>query len=355
MCIKALYAGLVKASRQTSSYTMQGINLMKNSAAEVIGMEGMDKVGYQAGFNYIRQLAVHLRNSLTNNSKESYKTVYNWQYVHSLDFWSRVLSTHCDTLTEATLGRESPLRPLIYPLIQVTLGAIRLIPTSQYFPLRFYLLRSLLRLSRATGVYIPLAPLIFEVLASAELKKKPKPSTLKPLDFTTNIRAPKSYLRTKTYQDGVGEQVVELLAEFYVLYSKSIAFPELVIPTIVLTKRTMKKSKNSKLNNALAVLVGKLEANSKWVQERRSKVEFAPDKLVEVEGFCKEVEWEKTPLGGYVVSQRKVREEKQKMLEESAREERGREKADREEESGDEMVVDQEDSEEGEEEEGDDE
>lgn len=69
ICVKSLYAGLVKASRQTSTYTMQGINLMKNSASEVVGMEGMEKVGYQAGFNYIRQLAVHLRNSITNNSK----------------------------------------------------------------------------------------------------------------------------------------------------------------------------------------------------------------------------------------------------------------------------------------------
>lgn len=211
----------------------------------------------------------------------------------------------------------------------MTLGAIRLIPTTQYFPLRFYLLRSLLRLSRATGVFIPLAPLIFEVLTSSELKKKPKPSTLKPLDFATTIRAPSSYLRTKTYQDGVAEQVVELLAEFYVLYAKSIAFPELAIPTIVLAKRGMKKSKNAKLNNALAVLVGKLEANSKWIQERRSKVEFAPEKVVEVEGFCKEIEWEKTPLGGYVVSQRKVRAERMEMLEESAREDKRREKAER--------------------------
>lgn len=125
MCFKALYAGLVKASRQTSVHTVQGINLMKNSAAEVIGLPGMEKVGYQAGFGYIRQLAVHLRNSITNNSKDSYKTVYNWQYVHSLDFWSRVLSMHCDGLKEAQAGKECPLRPLIYPLVQVTLGAIR--------------------------------------------------------------------------------------------------------------------------------------------------------------------------------------------------------------------------------------
>ena len=69
MCLKALYAGFVRTSRQTSGYTMQGINLMKNSAGEVLGLDGMDKVGYSAGFGYIRQLAVHLRNSITNNSK----------------------------------------------------------------------------------------------------------------------------------------------------------------------------------------------------------------------------------------------------------------------------------------------
>ncbi|KAI5798960.1 Noc2p family-domain-containing protein [Geopyxis carbonaria] len=352
MCFKALYAGFVRASRQTMVHTVQGINLMKNSAAEVVGLAGMEKVGYQSGFGYIRQLAIHLRKSITNNSKESYKTVYNWQYVHSLDFWSRVLAMHCDGLKEAQAGKESPLRPLIYPLVQVTLGAIRLIPTAQYFPLRFFLIRSLLRLSLATGAYIPLAPLIYEVLTSAEIKKKPKPSTLKPLDFAITIRAPKSYLRTRTYQDGLGEQVVELFSEFYVLYSKSVAFPELAIPTIVQVKRFMKKSKNAKLNSTLHLLVNKLDQNSKFIEEKRSKIDFAPNKREQVDSFLKDVEWETTPLGAYVTSQRKVREEKQKLLEESLREAKEREQKDRDAEE--EMEIDSEDDEEEEDDDDDD-
>jgi nucleolar complex protein 2 len=317
-CLKALYAGFVKASRQTSAHTIQGINMMKNSAAEVFGLQGMDKVGYQTGFGYIRQLAVHLRNRITNNSKESYKTVYNWQYVHSLDFWSRVLAMHCDGLAEAQAGKESLLRPLIYPLVQVTLGTIRLIPTASYFPLRFFLTRSLLRLSMSTGAYIPLAPIIFEVLASTEVKKKAKPSTLKPLDFYASIRAPKSYLKTRVYQDGLAEQVVELLSEFYVLYAKSLAFPELAIPAIVILKRFIKKSKNAKFNSALHLFVAKLDANSKFVLQKRAAVDFAPGMKDGAEhGFMKEVEWEYTPLGDYVVSQRKVREMKRRLLEES--------------------------------------
>jgi nucleolar complex protein 2 len=248
--------------------------------------------------------------------------------VHSLDFWSCVLSEHCSPLKEAEAGKESQLKLLIYPLVQVTLGAMRLIPTALYFPLRFQLVRSLLRLSRATDTYIPLASALLEVLNSAEMKKPPKSSTLKPLDFATAYKAPKSYLRTRTYQDGVGEQVVELLSEFFVLWSRNIAFPEFALPVIISLKRWLKEgrkpgkgNKNGKLASSLILLVQKLEANGKFIEEKRAKVEFAPKDRSQVEAFLKDFEWERTPLGAFVVSQRKLRAEKQKMVEEARKEE----------------------------------
>ena len=324
--LKTVYQGLIKGARNTTSHSLPGVNLMKNSAAELWGLD--QNGGYTTGFAFIRQLAIHLRGSITNPAKDSYKTVYNWQYVHSLDFWSRVLCAHCDSLTEATSGRSSPLRPLIYPVVQITLGAMRLIPTSQYFPLRFHLTRSLLRLSRATGTYIPLAPALLEVLTSAEMKKVPKPSTLKGLDFATSLRAPKTYLRTRIYQDGIGEQVTELLGECFVLWTKSIAFPELALPVVVMLKRWLREltnkasgNKNSKVTAAIGVLVGKLEMNSRWIEERRAKVDFAPDDRAGVEAFLKEVQWENTPLGAYMFGQRKGREERERVLEEARREE----------------------------------
>ena len=334
---KTVYQGLIKGSRNTTIHTIQGINLMKNSAAELWGID--QSVGYTTGFTFIRQLAIHLRSSITNNQKESYKTVYNWQYVHSLDFWSCVLSEHCSPVKEAESGKESQLRPLIYPTVQVTLGAMRLIPTATYFPLRFQMMRSLLRLSRATGTYIPLASALLEVLNSNEMKKPPKPSTLKILDFASNYKAPKSYLRTRVYQDGVGEQVAELLSEFFVLWSTSIAFPELALPVIVMLKRWLKDAsnktsgnKNNKINSGLVLLIQKLEANAKFIEERRAKVDFAPNNRAGVDGFLKGFEWEKTPLGAFVVGQRKQREERAKMLEEGRREEDRKRKADREKE-----------------------
>jgi nucleolar complex protein 2 len=333
--LKTAYRGLIKGYRNTTVHTIQGINLMKNSAAELWGID--PAVGYTTGFTFIRQLAIHLRQSITNNSKESYKTVYNWQYVHSLDFWSCVLSEHCSPIKEAGSGRESQLRPLIYPAVQVTLGAMRLIPTATYFPLRFQLIRSLLRLSRATGTYIPLAPALLEVLNSAEMKKPPKPSTMKSLDFNTVYKAPKSYLRTRVYQDGIGEQVTELLCEFFVLWCTSIAFPELALPVVVMLKRWLKEAsskssgnKNGKVNSGLVLLVQKLEANGKWIEERRSKVDFAPNNRVGVEGFLKGFEWEKTPLGAFTVGQRKQREEKARLMEAGRSEEDKKTRQDKE-------------------------
>ncbi|KAF1829350.1 nucleolar complex protein 2 [Decorospora gaudefroyi] len=332
--LKQTYQGLVKNARNTTVHNIQGINLMKNTASELWGID--PTVGYTTGFGFIRQLAIHLRTSITNKTKDSYKTVYNWQYIHSLDFWSRVVSMHCESLREAESGKQSPLRPLIYPIVQVTLGAMRLIPTAQYFPLRFQLVRSLLRIAQATSTYIPLAPALVEVLNSAEMKKPPKPSTLKALDFSTSIRATKAYLRTRIYQDGVGEQVAELLAEFFVLWTKNIAFPELALPVIVMLKRWVKAmtkkssgNRNTKVSSLIGLLVQKLEANARWVEEKRSKVEFAPNNRAGVEAFLKDVEWDKSPLGAYVAGQRKSREQKQKMLDDARKtEDRKRKQAD---------------------------
>ena len=341
--LKTTYQGLVKGSRITNIHSLPGIHLMKNSAAELWGLDA--NIGYTTGFVYIRQLAVHLRTSITHPTKESYKTIYNWQYTHSLDFWSRVLSTTCSPLTNTTLKRssDSPLHPLIYPLVQITLGALRLIPTPTYFPLRFHLIRSLLRLSRTTNTYIPLAPPLLEVLASPDLSKPPKPSTLPPLDFSVALRAPKTYLRTRVYQDGLGQQVQELLAEFFGCWAKHIAFPELIIPPSVTMKRWLKSAsavpsrgnkqanakaerggkgtKNAKLNALISLLLQKLSANAQYIESRRAQVSFGPGDREGVERFLNDVAIEETPLGAFVEGMRKQREEKDTIMEEGRKEE----------------------------------
>lgn len=345
--MRLAYQGLLKGCRNTNIHTISAINLMKNTAIDLWApTNGKDEssVSYSTAFVFIRSLALHIRKCIRNNANEAYKTVYNWQFVHSLDFWSRVLSTHCASIAEAIAGRESPLRPLIFPLVQVTMGTLRLIPTAAYFPLRFHCMRSLMRLSAATNTFIPLVAPLYEVLSSAEMRKAPKPATSKPLDFDVTIRASKGYLRTRVYQDGVGEQVLELLSEFFVLWAKHISFPELALPAIVMLKRWTKEAspynakkgqangksrgpqpgnRNNRLNSGVTLLVQKLEANTRFIEEKRAKVDFAPRERAGIESFLKELEWNKTPLGAFVEGQRKIRAEKRKTLEEARKAQEG--------------------------------
>jgi nucleolar complex protein 2 len=89
---------------------------------------------YQHAFVYIRQLAIHLRNAITTKTKDAHRGVYNWQYINCLRVWAKALALHGST-------PDAPLYPLVYPLIQVCLGVLDLLPASRYFPLKFIVSR----------------------------------------------------------------------------------------------------------------------------------------------------------------------------------------------------------------------
>lgn len=350
--LKTTYSTFIKSCRQTNMRTMPLINFQKNSAAELFSID--ETLGYQIGFEYIRQLAIHLRNTMNATTKktartnpaDAYKIVYNWQFCHSLDFWSRVLSFSCNPVKEN--GNQSQLRQLIYPLVQVTLGVIRLIPTAQFFPLRFYLIRSLIRLSQNTGVFIPIFPLLSEILISSAFTKVPKKKeNLEAFDFDHNIKCTKAYLGTRVYHEGLSEQFVDLVGEYFVLYCKNVAFPELVTPAIISLRRFVKNSKNIKYNKQLSNMIEKLDQNSSFIQKARSDVDFSPSNRTEVNRFLNDTPWEKTPLGCYVTVQREVKEDRARILRESMEEEdREKEASLKKQDELDEIKDDEEDDEE---------
>lgn len=326
--LKSLYSSFIKNCATNSNNNLRTANLVnfqKNSMVEIFLLDST--LSYQIGFEYLRQLAIHLRNSInaqTNNNTNSknkidpanaYKIVYNWQFVHSLDFWSRFLSMACHS--DAVVEQNSNMSELIYPLIQITIGTIKLIPTAQFFPLRFYLIKSLNRLVQSTKVYIPVYPLLQEILNSNIFKKqvKKEDKKLEPFDFHTNIKCNEQYLKSKTYQDGVIDQFIEILGEFMNCFAKSVSFPELSTPVIISLKRFIKiNSNNYKFNKKLNVLLEKIIKNNEFIESKREDVEFSPSNKAELNKFLVDLDWKLTPLGKYVAIEREIREERQKML-----------------------------------------
>ncbi|KAI9499419.1 Noc2p family-domain-containing protein [Zychaea mexicana] len=281
LALKNIYLTFVRNCKNTNAHTLPAINLMRNLAVQLYGID--QELSYQQAFVYIRQLAITLRNAMQTKTKESYTSVYNWQFIHCIDFWANVLAANCQ-------DESSELRPLIYPLAQVALGTIKLVPDAQYYPLRFHVLRSMTTLGVSTKVFIPLAPYMFELFESPALTKQAKPSTLKPLQWDIHLKTPQNYLRGRVFQDGVLEQLNECILNYYKGYFYHIAYPEMVIPGIVAIKRFLKKSKPSKQSKKLHDLASKLDIKSKYILTQRSKIDFSPTDQVDVDKFIKEMQ-----------------------------------------------------------------
>ncbi|KAL4071645.1 Noc2p family-domain-containing protein [Scleroderma yunnanense] len=325
MVLKNAYLELVRSSKSTNVHKLPSVNLMKNSASELFCLD--HATAYQHAFGYIRQLAIHLRNSMKAMTKEAYKLVYNWQYAHSVDFWSLVLARACSLETQLERGKESELKPLIYPLVQVSLGAIKLISNTRSYPFHFHIIRSMLHLSRHTKTFIPLPPYIVPIITSSLTFKKPKPSTLRLLDFETNIHAPAQYLKTRVYIDGLVDESIFILTEWLAgaPVQGSIAFPEIIVPVIVTLRKALKSAKSASKNGPgkeigmVKGLVERVEESAKWIEQKRKGVGFAPGQMSEVERWESELKVDDSPLAKYVKVQQKARTKRKNLVDKAVR------------------------------------
>lgn len=315
LVLKNTYQTLVKSSKNTNAHSLPSITLMKNSASEIFCLD--HQAAYQHAFGYIRQLAIHLRNSMKLKTKDSYKQVYNWQYVHAIDFWSLLLARACESQGSSDGVKNSDLQPLIYPLVQVTTGAIKLLPHPRSYPLHLHLVRSLIHLARHSHTYIPLAPYLLPIL-TATLASKSKASTLRPLDFETALRAPQQYLHMHVYAENLAQEAAFLTAEWLSVrvVHGSIAFPELVVPIVASLRRSLKAGHGGpKVSATTKALVERIEESARWVSERRGEVTFAPGTTAAVDLWEADLQLDDAPLVKYVRVLRKTRERQRKLVE----------------------------------------
>ncbi|KXN73009.1 Noc2-domain-containing protein, partial [Conidiobolus coronatus NRRL 28638] len=310
LSLKGVYMSYIRNAKNVTAFNLPQIEMMRNCGVELYGQDFA--ASYQHAFQFIRRLATHLRTSLTNKTKDSYQQVYNNQFIHSIYFWSQVLCSYCNANSEQENG-ESPLKPLIYPFVQVTLGTLSLIPSPKYFPLKFHCIKALIPIMQSTKVYIPVAPYLIEILESSEFQKKPKPSTEKPLNFDVVIKAPKNHLRTKPYQDELSRLVNECFLAYFSCLSTSIAFPEVVLPTTLYLKRFAKKTAPN-TPRFVQVLLTKIKETSDMVNQKRDNVKFNPGNLNSLKTFMRDTDVFKTPLGQQYKQIVKVNQSRKRTL-----------------------------------------
>ncbi|SPO25069.1 related to excision repair protein RAD4 [Ustilago trichophora] len=346
--LRGVYSSYIQSSRSVSIHTQPMLNLMKNTAVELYLVDA--DVAYTQAFGFIRQLAIHLRNCVKTKTKDAFKAVLNWQFVSAIDFWSLLLARACDLESERQAGVESPLKPLVYPLVQVATGVVGMVPNSRYFPYRLHLLKSMMRIISRTGTYIPLAPLVLSVFESPEFQRKLKGSTSAPIDFSTTLRAPTQLVRTRPYSNQLLSEYSFLLLEFLASQSRSIAFPELVLPLQIQLKRLSKSTTNAKFQAEAKQLLDKSHQTALWVGKQRDAIDFTPKDLDKVKDW--EMDAKENPLEAMLRLAKKVRAKQEALIKAQAQVVRDEDESDdddeeeeEDDEEDDEMEVDEEDDE----------
>jgi nucleolar complex protein 2 len=169
---------------------------------------------------------------------------------------------------------------------------------------------------------VPLSPYILPMITSTLTSSKHKSSTLKPLDMDTAIRAPQQYIKTRVYTEEVADEATFLLAEWLStpVVQCSIAFPEIVVPVVVLLRKMLKAAKSVKGKGpgkeaaTVRTLVERIEESAKWIDAKRRGVQFSPAQTDQVANWERQLKVEDSPLAKFVKVQRKAREKRRTLL-----------------------------------------
>ncbi|KAL9299824.1 Nucleolar complex protein 2 [Arabidopsis thaliana] len=305
-CFKGMYKAYVLNCQFVNADKLKHISFLGNCFIELLGTD--ISAAYQHAFVFIRQLAMILREALNTKTKEAFRKVYQWKFIHCLELWTGAVCAY---------SSQSELRPVAYPLAQIITGVARLVPTARYTPLRLRCVRMLNRLAAATGTFIPVSMLLVDMLEMKELNRPPTGGVGKGVDLRTLLKVSKPAVKTRAFQEACVYTVVEELVEHLSQWSCSVAFFELsFIPTIRL-RSFCKSTKAERFRKEMKQLISQIEANSEFVNKKRALIEFLPNDLAAESFLEDEKKAGKTPLLQYAEIIRQRAQQRNESLVES--------------------------------------
>ncbi|KAJ6350100.1 hypothetical protein OIU78_006312 [Salix suchowensis] len=200
-CMIKAYKAFIDHCKFVEPVLFKHQQFLKSSFIELCSQD-LQKA-YNKAMVSIQQLAKILQLGLRTKKKEAVKKICSWQYANCVDLWVAFISLNI---------RDYDLQPLLYTIIQIINGVAVLFPGPRYMPLRVKCVQWLNALSVSSGVFIPITSLVLDILEYKIGKESSKPG--KDFSFSSAVKLPKHWLKSRNFQDDVFIDQVEQNIEF---------------------------------------------------------------------------------------------------------------------------------------------
>ncbi|PON58538.1 Nucleolar complex protein [Parasponia andersonii] len=270
-CFVKTYKSFIGRCHFVEPVQLKHIQFLRNSFVELCTVD-VQKSSRKAMVS-IQQLAKILHQGLQTKKKEAVKNICNWQYISCIDLWVMFISANV---------RDFDLQPLLYMIIQIINGLTLLFRGPRYLPLRVKCIQWLNHLSSSSGIFIPVASLILDVL---EYKIGEGGKHGKVVSLSTGIKLPKHFLKSRNYQEHCILSAIELLSAHFAQWSYHISFPELATISLIRLRKFHETTTIESFKRVVKRFIDQVEQNIVYVQKKRDEVAFSPKDQQSVELF----------------------------------------------------------------------
>ncbi|CAA0386580.1 unnamed protein product [Arabidopsis thaliana] len=214
----------------------------------------------------ITQLAKLLKMALATKNKEAVEKIHSGEYINCVDLWVNFIAANV---------QDCDLQPLLYTIVQVINGVAQLIIGPRYLLLRVKCIHWLNHLSRTSGIFIPIASLVLDMLEYKTTNDGEKQE--QKLEAVSTVKLPKNWLKSQNFQEQCIFSVIELLAVHFAQWSFHISFPDLATIPVMRLKKFHERSTMEGLKRVVKRFIEQVESNIEFVQRKRDDVTFSPN------------------------------------------------------------------------------
>lgn len=157
---------------------------------------------------------------------------------------------------------------LIHPLVQLSIGTIRLSNNMKYFPFHVKVFQLLSLINFHTKQFVPIAQYLLYPfdLQNELLNSKSKPLTDKSIpDTLVSLKIAKKHQDTQEMKDRIVKEILDELTIYYANNSRSLSFPEMVVPLGVLLRKFKKNTTNSGYRKTVAAFMDLIKKNEEFI------------------------------------------------------------------------------------------